>query len=68
MQWEDAVAEDGDLLAVGQFAVLGVGDPSLGQSHEPFDEGRRWAWAFGLVQERGCWGLSSGDALPAGDG
>lgn len=50
-EWEDAVAECGDLLAVGQLAVLGVGAPSFGQPHEPFDNGRRRAWVVDLDLE-----------------
>lgn len=67
LEREHAVAEGRVRLVRSEF-VGRVGDPAGGESHEPFHEFRCRSRAFRFVQDRGGWGVSSGDVLPSGDG
>ena len=66
LQRDDAVAERGDPLILRQ-PVVGVGDPAVGEAHEPFHELGCWSRPCGFVQKCGGWGFSSGDVFPSGD-
>lgn len=57
-QWPDALEAAGPRYpalcsAVRRETVSGLGNPTFGSAHQPFDELRRGAWATLLVQDRG---------------
>jgi len=66
LPWQDAVAKGGQLLGLTQ-PTSRIGQPSLRQAHQPFDEQWRGARSGVFVQDGGCWSGSSGDALPSDD-
>ena len=67
MKRENAVAESGELLVVGE-AMISVGDPTGFEAHQPICEFRCGPRPLCLTQQRWCGGGPSGDVFPSGDG